>query len=369
MAGLLVHEWVAKSGGSEKVLDQMAAAYPDADLQVLWTEDPDRFELTLRETWIAKTPLRNHKAAALPFLPAVWRRLRTESRPDWLLVSSHLFAHHARVAQFPDVPKYVYSHTPARYIWEPELDHRGRGYHIRAASAFLKPLDRRRAQEASAIAANSTFTKQRIASAWHRDAAVIYPPVDTRRIADGGNWSDRLTGAEQDYLDSLPADFVLGASRFVPYKRLDLVVDCAEANTIPAVIAGAGPDGERLAARAADAKVPVVIVDRPSDAMLYALYQRSVAYVFPAVEDFGIMPVEAMATGTPVVVPDVGGAAESARMLSGGVTFAENTPRAWRAALDDAARIDRAGLPDRTHVLSNESFRENLRSWMSTQVA
>ncbi len=104
---------------------------------------------------------------------------------------------------------------------------------------------------------------------------------------------------------------MLGASRFIPYKRLDLVIAVGERAGRPVVLAGRGPELERLRAVGAAASVPVHVVEGPSTALLRALYQTTDLFVFPAVEDFGIMPVEAMAAGAPVLAQALGGTAES----------------------------------------------------------
>src|SRR5690606_23178144 len=136
----------------------------------------------VHETWLAHTPLRGHKALALPLMPAVWRSLPRRDT-DWVLTSSHLFAHHARFrGAAREAPRLVYAHTPARYIWAPDLDVRGDSIPARLVSRALMPLDRRRAQEPVAIAANSEFIAKRIALAWEREAEVIYPNVDVARL-------------------------------------------------------------------------------------------------------------------------------------------------------------------------------------------
>ncbi|MFB7884616.1 glycosyltransferase [Microbacterium sp. NPDC056057] len=365
MAGVLVHEWIAPTGGSEQVLDEFVRAFPDADVHALWNDAPDRIPGEVSESWIARTPLRKNKALALPFMPAAWRQLHSERAYDWALISSHLFAHHARFRGVNRaIPKLVYAHTPARYVWEPELDQRGAGFAPRAASTILKPLDRRRAREATAIAANSEFTRARIQRTWDRDATVIYPPVDTTRIIAGGAWADRVRGHENGILEQLPATFLLGASRFIPYKRLDLVIDAGEASDLPVVLAGSGPERERLASRAANARVPVLIVDNPSNELLYALFQAALVLVFPAVEDFGIMPVEAMAAGTPVVAPAIGGAAESVELLGGGAAIESFDAPSWEHGIRAAASIDRADLQARSTLLSSERFRSDVQRWV-----
>lgn len=292
MSGLIVHEWVEKSGGAERVVDEFVKTFPDADLQVLWSDDPDRYRCPTYETWLARTPLRRHKALALPLLPATWRSVRAKKAYEWILTSSHLFAHHVRPRGLnSEVPKFSYIHTPARYIWEPELDARGRNPLVRAAGSAFKPLDKKRAHETTSFAANSEFTRERIRRAWDVDATVIYPPVDVERILAGGEWRDHVTREDElDVLEALPSNFLLGASRFVPYKRLDLVIEAGEATGLPVVIAGRGPEEASLRSRAASARIPVTFVISPSDELLFALYQTCAAYVFPAVEDFGIMP-------------------------------------------------------------------------------
>ena len=114
---MIVHEWVERWGGAERVLDAMTDAFPDADVRVLWNDTPELIDRQISESWIARTPLRRNKVLALPAMLPTWR-LPLGSHPDWVLVSSHLFAHHIRTPSH--VKKFVYAHTPARYIWEPE---------------------------------------------------------------------------------------------------------------------------------------------------------------------------------------------------------------------------------------------------------
>ncbi len=368
--GALVHEWIAPHGGSENVFEQMALAFPDADVHCLWNDAPQRLAgRRVRETWLARTPLRRSKALALPVMPAAWRRL-AGGPYDWAMISSHAFAHHASFARAADgFEKFVYVHTPARYLWAPELDERGAGLAVRLAAGPLKRLDRRRAAEPSALIANSTFVRERIQRAWGRDADVIYPPVDVESILAVADWRTRLSPDELTRLESLPADFVLGASRFIPYKRLDLVISAAEAAGRPAVIAGAGPLEGALRQRAQESNVPVSFIIAPSNALLYALYQRAAVFVFPPIEDFGIMPVESMACGTPVIVRAPGGAGESVRACEGGVVMDDFSPASWRAALERVAMIDRTTLPDRSRRFGRNRFREEIRSWLTRRRA
>ncbi|MBP2420524.1 glycosyltransferase [Microbacterium imperiale] len=363
MTGIIIHEWIERSGGAERVVDAFTAQFPDAPVFTLWSDVSGRYDNEVIESWISRTPLRQRKALALPFMLPTWRLLRAIDEPEWALISSHLFAHHARHPRFPDVPKMVYAHTPARYIWEPERDSRGAGPLARAASRALRPIDRRRAREATAIAVNSEFTRHRTERAWNRDAEVIYPPVDTARLVSGGDWSSHLSAREEDIIRRLPETYLLGASRMVPYKRLDLVIAAAEANDLPVVLAGAGPDRGRLASIAEGAHVNTLIIDNPSDALLYTLIQRALVFIFPAIEDFGILPVEAMTLGTPVVTATYGGAAESVQSVGGGSHLEGVSPENFRSALQAALSVNTEALPERCSVFSVDRFQRDIDSW------
>jgi len=215
----------------------------------------------------------------------------------------------------------------------------------------LRPLDRRRAAEAIAVAANSQFVRTRIHEAWGLDSTVIYPPVDVEK--------------EATLLGQLPSDYLLGASRFVPYKRLDLVLAASKATGMPAVIAGHGPEESRLRHLSASVDVPVTFVIRPSDALLYALYQRATAYVFPAIEDFGIMPVEAMAAGTPVIAATEGGAAESVSSVNGGVLVQSFDGDELIESFHKSQRIDRIALAGRVRRFSRRRFNAEVAEWVA----
>lgn len=365
MSGLVVHEWIESFGGAEKVVSEMLSEFPSAELFALWSDVGPRFRGTqIQESALARSALRRRKALALMAMPAVWRHVRVADDPDWILVSSHAFAHQVRV-NGRDLPKFVYAHTPARYLWDADIDPRGKRLAARAVAPALRLLDRKRAKEAAEVAANSEFVQARIRRAWDRDARVIYPPVDVDRIASVHTWVDALDTHDECLVRSLPPSYILGASRLVPYKRLDLVIQVASELDIPAVIAGSGPDLARLRSLAQDCRAPVHFVESPSDPLLMALYQGALAFVFPATEDFGIMPVEALAAGCPTVVSGVGGQSESARLSSLGVIAEDDSISSIASAVSFAADLDSVPVGTRMAELSRftpEAFRRGLRS-------
>jgi glycosyltransferase involved in cell wall biosynthesis len=363
---------VEPRGGSERVAAAIADAFPGSDVVVPWNNAPERLHgHVVRESWLATSPLRNRKALAALVLPFVWRRLvPPAARYDWVIASSHLFSHHVRLRGASAAsPKFVYVHSPARYIWNPELDARGASALARAVSVLLKPVDRFRAREATAIAANSEYVRQRVRRAWHRDAVVIHPPVDVDRIAAVPDWADRLPAADRAVVAALPGRYILGASRFIGYKRLDLVIRAGEAAGLPVVLAGGGPDRPLLEQAAAGAAVPVTFVDEPSDAMLYALYQRAHVFVFPPVEDFGMMPVEAMAAGTPVIANAEGGTRESVVDGLSGVLVERFDADTLRSAVQRAGELDRDRIRAHAARFSVDAFQSRIRTWVGQQAA
>ncbi|QEV99023.1 glycosyltransferase family 4 protein [Microbacterium caowuchunii] len=362
MPGVLVHEWLSRHGGSENVFEVLSRVFPDAERFCLWNDSDGRFQ-DVRQTLLAKTPLRRSKAAAVPFMPLAWRHLpRTDA--DWVLCSSHLFAHHARFGGLArDAPKLVYAHTPARYVWIPELDGRGDRLGARAVSALLKSVDRKRAQEPVAIAANSAFIAQRIARTWERESVVIHPPVDVAAYAAAP--TELTTTRDRRTLAALPPEFLLGVSRFVPYKRLDRVIEAGRASGLPVVLAGSGPDEPRLRAIAERHSEQIVFVTDPSASVLAELYRRSLALVFPAIEDFGIMPVEAMATGTPVVASAAGGTAETVIDGVTGALVHEWTRAELKVAVEKAISADPEACVTRAFEFDTPVFIDRVADWVA----
>lgn len=362
MVGLIAHEWIAPHGGSENVAEAMGRAFPDADVVTLWSDAPARFgDHRVTETWLARSPLRRSKAAALPFMSPTWSRVDT-TQYDFVLASSHVFAHH--VGGNTGARKFAYVHTPARTIWAPEQDTRGANAVVRSLAPGFRKLDLRFVRPDVSYAANSRYIRQRIRDVWNVDASVIYPPVDVA----GARAETPVSDQHAALVDGLPAQFVLGASRFVPYKRLDLVIAGGEVAGLPVVIAGAGPLADDLKRLGAAASVPVIVIDAPSNALLHALYRRASAFVFPAVEDFGIMPVEAMAAGTPAVVYREGGASESVELVDGGVVVESLAPADIAAGIRRAVALEMRHVPEAVETAFGEAaFRSRLTAWMAEE--
>ncbi|MDJ0376968.1 glycosyltransferase [Cryobacterium sp. PH31-L1] len=195
----------------------------------------------------------------------------------------------------------------------------------------------------------------------------MYPPVEVAHIQEEKDWANRVTAAEQDLLERLPDTFLLGASRFVEYKALDLVIDAGAQVGLPVVLAGSGPLARYLVNRAQNASVPVTIISAPSDQLLYALYQRALAFIFPPVEDFGIMPVEAMAAGCPVIVNRRGGTTESVSTAVSGFKIDNFSGADLTNAISAVASLNRNEIQASVLRFNSQRFRAELKSWIEGQ--
>ena len=149
------------------------------------------------------------------------------------------------------------------------------------------------------------------------------------------------------------------------YKRLDLVIDAGRLAKFPVVLAGGGPEELALRAHAAQSKSPVAFVRNPSDALLAALYAESHAFIFPAIEDFGIMPVEAIASGARVIVANEGGAAESVSLTGGGQIIDTRSSGEWLSAIDTIEKVDvETAARLAGDIFSVERFHREITNWL-----
>ena len=304
----IVHDWLVTFAGAERVLTEMLALYPGADVfsVVDFLPERDRGFLTghrIRTTLVQHLPQAAKRYRSfLPLMPWAVERLDL-SGYDLILSSSHAVA--KGVITRPDQPHICYCHSPMRYAWdmrEEYLREAGiaggmKGLVARFLLERLRRWDLENSRHVDHFIANSGFIAERILNSYGRDAAVVYPPVDTDYFT--------LAGERED--------FYLAASRMVPYKRIGLIVQAF--TRMPdrrLVVIGDGPQYE--AARAG-AGSNVEFLGYQARPVLREHMRRARALVFAAKEDFGILPVEAQACGTPVIAYGAGGALETVRGL------------------------------------------------------
>jgi glycosyltransferase involved in cell wall biosynthesis len=331
----IVHEWFVDWAGSETVVEQMLNCFPKADLFALadFLPGSDRERLLgkrARTTFVQRLPFASRGVwRYLPLLPIAIEQLDLRGY-DLVISSSHAVAKGVIVQ--PDQVHVSYVHSPMRYAWDMQqeylsnsrLDRGVRGALARTMLHYLRLWDHRTANGVDRFAANSKFVARRIWRTYRREATVIYPPVDVDYYAPF----------------SAKGDFYLAVSRMVPYKRLDTVVRAF--STTPErrlVIVGSGPEESRLRRLSTG---NIEFLGHVPRERLREMLQKAKAFVFPALEDFGILPVEAQACGTPVIAYGRGGALETVVGTDDeeptGVFFASQDPDAIRAALDQFER-------------------------------
>ncbi|HVT66060.1 MAG TPA: glycosyltransferase [Mycobacteriales bacterium] len=348
----VVHEWIDARDGSVKTFEQIAGAFPDADLYAL-TRDPavdvETAGRPIRTTWLDRPGVRDRRGVTLPLMPLAWRTQRPLTPYDVVISSHHAFAQTNRLAR--DGTHLVYVHSPARYVWTPELDGRGSNPLLSPARLVLRSVDRRSVRHVDGYAANSTAVAERIERFWGRRSTVIAPPVDTTFYGIPATRAPTR-------------DFILGAGRWVPYKNLHLVIAVADRLGLPVKIAGQGPERERLQAAATRARVPVELIENPTDEQLRDLYRNAAALVFPTIEDFGIVPVEAQAAGTPVAAVGIGGARDT--IVDGETGTLAPSLDVEDLVVATAATMGLAAEPCRANAarFTAERFRAQIASWV-----
>ena len=299
----LIHDWLTGMRGGEKVLEVFCELYPNADLYTLLhvpgSCSPRIEGMRIRTSFIQKLPdvARNYRRY-LPLFPHAIESFDLSSY-DVVISSSHCVA--KGVITPPSATHVSYIHTPMRYMWDQFGEYFGAGkagpvtrLAAQVAGPFLRAWDEASSMRVDRYLANSNQVAERIRKRYRRDAVVIYPPVDLAKF--------KLVPREQR------GDFYLMVGAFAPYKRVDLAIEAFRQLGRPLKIVGAGQVGPDIARIA---KGNVELLGPRSDDEIAHLYARCRAFVFPGEEDFGITPLEAQASGRPVIAFGKGGALET----------------------------------------------------------
>ncbi|CAM2165414.1 D-inositol-3-phosphate glycosyltransferase [Paraburkholderia sacchari] len=330
----IVHDWLVTYAGAERVLEQIIDCFPDADLfsVVDFVEDKDRKFLRGKRattSFIQRLPkARTKYRAYLPFMPLAIEQLDV-SGYDVVISSSHAVA--KGVLTGPDQFHISYVHSPIRYAWDLQHQYLQESHLTRGPKSMLARLilhyirnwDVRTSNSVDQFVANSSFIARRIHKVYQREAEVVYPPVDVDSFE----------------LETSKEDFYLTASRLVPYKKIDLIVEAF--SRMPGkrlVVIGDGPDMQKVRAKAGP---NVEVMGYQPFSVLHDRMRRAKAFVFAAEEDFGISVVEAQACGTPVIAYGKGGALETVRDSGShptGLFFEEQRAESIIAAVESFER-------------------------------
>ncbi len=315
----IVHEWLETFAGSEKVVEQMLQVYPDAEVYAVvdfLTKENRRMlgDKSVHTSFIQRFPFaRRIFRSLLPLMPMAIEQFDL-SAYDVILSSNHAVA--KGVITRADQLHISYVHTPIRYAWdlqneylrEAKLTWGLKSIAARMILHYMRLWDRLAADRVDVFVANSHYVADRIRKTYRRPAHVIHPPVDVE--------SFEFTPEKEDYY--------IAASRMVPYKRIDLIVEAFR--KLPdkqLLVIGDGPEYKKIAALAGS---NVKLLGHVDNATLRQHLRHAKAFLFAADEDFGIMPVEAQACGTPVIAYRRGGALETVISGETGVFFDRQTP-------------------------------------------
>jgi glycosyltransferase involved in cell wall biosynthesis len=360
---VLVHDWLTGMRGGEKCLEVLCRRWPQAQLFTLLHKrgsvSPAIEALAPQTSFLQLLPqVHRYYRYLLPILPLAVESWRLP--PCDLVVS---FSHCAAKGVRPPrgVPHVCYCFTPMRYAWHMREAYFGRERGLKARVVdrllgVLREWDRRTADRVTHFIAISQTVRQRIAECYGRDSIVIYPPVDT----------DFYTPA------AVPReDYHLAVSAFAPYKRLDLAIEACNQLRQRLVIIGSGQDEARLRTMAGPT---IHFLGWQPDEVIRDHLRRCRALIFPGEEDFGIVPVEANACGTPVIAFGRGGATETIvplgrRDAPTGVWFAEQTVDCLIGALESFTRQLSAFPPPllrrHAHLFNGRRFAEELFAYLA----
>lgn len=338
MKTALIHDWLVSFGGGEKVLEAIAEIFPAPIFTLLQDEKK------LSGTFLDQKKIHVSFIQKLPFAKKLYRHylplfpLAIEqfdlSGFDVILSTSHCAA--KGVLTGADQLHLCYCFTPLRYGWDLYHQYLGesrlktgvKGAFAKMFLHYLRMWDQQSAFRVDAFAAISHYVAVRIQKTYGRKAEVIYPPVDTEFFG----------------LSEKKEDFYVTASRMVPYKKMDLIVEAfSEMPDKKLIVIGDGPDWDKVKAKA---KKNIELIGYQSDASLREYLQKAKAFVFAAIEDFGIVPIEAMSTGTPVIAFKKGAVKETVKEGVSGLFFEEQTVSSIIDAVHAFERKEDAFSPD-----------------------
>lgn len=366
----LVHDYLVQYGGAERVLENFCEMFPDAPIFTLvYDEKLTRGAFRkrkIRTSFLQKIPFASSHHRAFPLLMPIAIESLDLRGYDLVLSDSASYAKGALTGA--DALHITYCHTPMRYAWDDCHRHMREFEYSRAARklmpfgmSYLRLWDRISADRPDIYIANSEFVAGRIRKYYGRTAEVIHPPVDIDNfhIADGCG------------------DYFLAVGRALPYKRFDILIEAFNHLGYKLKIIGKGPEIDNLRK---SAKSNIEFLGYLSDEEASGYYARSKALIFPSEEDFGITPLEAMASGRPVIAYRGGGALETVVEGKTGVFFSAQSPQGIIEAVKDfhpedfdrreirkhAERFDRSIFQRKMLRMIKDSyanFKHNRKQW------
>lgn len=304
----IVCDWLTSWGGAERVILAFSEIFPKSPIYTtIYNPDLKVFKpKKIITTFLQKMPLAKTKYPYyLPLMPLAIENLDLRDY-DLVLSSCHSVAKGIIVK--PETLHISYIHTPMRYVWQKDIDERARGVIKGIILNYIRTWDYLAAQRPDYLLVNSQNVQKRIKKFYQRESLVIYPPVDTQKFLPSKKPKE--------------GKYFLIVSRLVPYKKIDLAIDVFNQLGLPLKIVGTGPLLRKLKSQALK---NIEFLGKVSDNELVRIYQQAIAFIFPAQEDLGLVPLEAQSCGKPVIALKQGGAAETIVNGVTGITFKEQT--------------------------------------------
>lgn len=362
----IVSDWLTSLGGAEKVLQAMTEIWPKADIYTsVYNRDNFPFlkNRNVFTTWLNKLPFKNKHQLFVYFRPMAFESLDL-SKYD--IVISATSAEAKNIITKPETLHVCYCHTPTRYYWSDYheyLNNRMEFGWLNIFAKFLMPVlvnglrqqDRLAAKRVDSFIANSKYVAKRIAKYYRRNSKVIYPPVE-----ELGN---------NDFAQDNKNDYYLYVSRLVPYKKADLVVEAFKINKKKLVVVGEGALKNKLIKESKAFDNIIIKKEYVNDEEKINLLRGCKAFVFPVCEDFGIVPVEAMSCGKPVVALGEGGVRETVVDGVTGVFFDKQNIESLNRAIEivERSKFDRMKITEHARKFSKERFKSQLKSFVENE--
>ncbi|MBR1951721.1 MAG: glycosyltransferase [Lentisphaeria bacterium] len=355
MKTALLHYWLTGIRGGEKVLRELTRLYPEADI---FTHACNRkiFDgyfgnCRICETFISKLP--GARRNCQKYLPLMFPALRQLDLGEYDLIISSESGPAKGIRKPPGARHICYCHTPMRYLWDMYQDYYDNaGFAGKTAMRLfknhLRKSDLKSAESVDHFIANSCFVAERIKRIYNRDSSVIHPPVDV-------DFYSRFCGKKQN--------FYLVAGHLHPYKNPVIALEACRKIRRPCVVAGSGPLERLLRKEYTESNFS--FTGRVSDEKLRELYGSARALIFPGIEDFGIVPLEAQAAGTPVIALGAGGALETVIEGKTGVFFDRSSADVLADMLLQFEKLSFSPQDCRRNAenFSPEVFRQKFRSF------
>lgn len=292
----LVHDWLTGMRGGERCLEIFCELFPEASLYTLLhirgSVSPIIEQRTIHTSFIGRLPFAKRRYRTyLPLFPIAIEHFNLKGY-DLIISLSHCVA--KGILPPPDALHLSYLFTPMRYAWDMFEDYfgkRGKGL-ISGLMHYLRMWDAMSSQRVDHFLCISNHVAKRIEKYYRRNAEVVHPPVDTKRF--------KMANRQED--------FFLIVSNLSPYKRIDIAIEAFNRLNYPLIIIGSGPELKRLQSKAG---LNIKFLGWQKDDVVSDYYSKCRALIFPGEEDFGIVPLEAMASGRPVIAYGRGGALET----------------------------------------------------------